>query len=80
MRVISMTVALSDPPILIVNPKLGSLVSADLTTAVDCGLFCIVVACRATASTSLDVPSSIWIWDNMMTVWSFPLGHSDLLS
>ncbi len=74
-----MTVALSDPPILVVNPKLGSLISADLPATVNGSLFGVVVTGGAAATASFDVPPSFWVWDNMMAVWSFPFGHGDLL-
>ena len=79
MRVISVTVALCDPPILIVNPKLSSLVSAYLPATINGGLLCVVMTGGAVASTSFDIPSTLWVWDDMMTVWSFPFGHSDSL-
>jgi len=73
------TVALCDPTVLVVNPKLGSLISADLSAAIDCSFLGVVVASCATASTPLYIPASAWVWNNMVAVRSFLLGHRDLL-
>ncbi len=70
-----MTVALCDPTVFIVGPKLGSLISTDLPTTIDCGLFGIMVTCGTASPTPFDIPASIWIGNDVMAVWPTFFGH-----
>ena len=61
-----MAIATSDPAIPIVNTQFSSLIAADLSRSIDSNTFCFEVAARPLRATSPDVPTAVWIGDNMM--------------
>jgi hypothetical protein len=72
---VAVAVRVADLAVLVVDPQLRSLVSADLTTPIDSILLLLKVSTCFVGSTLLHIPTTIWIGDYMMA----SLTHTNLL-
>jgi hypothetical protein len=64
-------VALPDAAIFVVNSQFRTLVLAHLSPGINGVLFVVMMAGGAIGTAPLDIPTSGWIWHNVVGFWSF---------
>jgi hypothetical protein len=66
-----MAVALGDPTVLVVDTQFSFLIAADFTRLIDGVAFGAVMAAGTLPATTLHVPASVRVGDDMVRVWTF---------